>query len=130
MWGLGLYSLLAATLLPGGSELGLYALIRHEPGLAAAALAMSTIGNTLGGMISWGCGRLLPDWKKPGKPGMLMQLRRWGSPLLLFAWLPLVGDALCVGAGWLRLRWLPCCVFMLLGKFIRYYLVVQTALPN
>ena len=39
-------------------------------------------------------------------------------------------DALCVGAGWLRLRWLPCCVFMLLGKFIRYYLVVQTALPN
>ena len=23
----------------------------------------------------------------------------------LFAWLPLVGDALCVAAGWLKLNW-------------------------
>ena len=51
-------------------------------------------------------------------------------PALLLAWAPLIGDALCVAAGWLRLHWLPCCLFMALGKLGRYWLVAQTALPN
>ena len=42
----------------------------------------------------------------------------------------LIGDALCVAAGWLRLHWLPCCLFMAIGKFVRYWLVAQTALAG
>ena len=45
-------------------------------------------------------------------------------------YLHLLGDALCLAAGWLRLHWLPCCLFMALGKFARYWLVAQTALNN
>ena len=47
----------------------------------------------------------------------------------MLAWAPLIGDALCVAAGWLRLHWLPCCLFMAIGKFARYWLVAQSALP-
>ena len=52
------------------------------------------------------------------------------GPALLLAWAPLIGDALCVAAGWLRLHWLPCCLFMAIGKFVRYWLVAQTALAG
>ena len=130
LWGLGLYSLLAATLLPGGSEVALYAFTRQEPGLVFAALAMSTAGNTAGGMISWWCGRYLPRWQKLEKLPHQDKLQRWGSPLLLLAWLPLVGDALCVAAGWLRLHWLPCCLFMATGKLARYWLIAHAAVSS
>ena len=42
------------------------------------------------------------------------------APALLLAWVPLVGDPLCVAAGWLRANpWLAA-VFMAAGKFARY----------
>ena len=50
-----------------------------------------------------------------------------GAPVLLLSWVPLIGDALCVAAGWLRLYWLPCALFMALGKFARYWLVAHGA---
>lgn len=128
LWGLGLYSFLAATLLPGGSEVALFALIRLQPDLVLPALAVSTAGNTLGGLVSWACGRYLPRWQRLEALPFKARLERWGSPLLLLSWLPIVGDALCLAAGWLRLHWLPCCIFMALGKFARYYVVVQGAI--
>ena len=38
----------------------------------------------------------------------------------------LIGFALCVAAGWLRLKWLPVTLFMAIGKFARYLLVAAT----
>ncbi|MFC5302102.1 YqaA family protein [Azospira restricta] len=127
--GLFAASFLAATLLPGGSEAALFAFLRLHPDALAPALALATAGNTLGGMTSWACGRWLPKWRRLETLPQLATLRRWGSPALLFAWAPLIGDALCVAAGWLRLGWLPCAAFMALGKFARYWLVAQGALP-
>ncbi|MFV5212290.1 YqaA family protein [Azonexus caeni] len=127
LWGLGLYSLLAATLLPGGSELALYAFLKYAPTQAHPALLVATLGNTLGGLISWACGRFLPRWQRVERLPQVDRLRRWGAAALLFSWLPLIGDALCIAAGWLRLHWLPCALFMALGKFARYWLVVQAA---
>jgi len=127
LWGLGLYSFLAATLLPGGSEIALFALIRHEPELTWAALSVATTGNTLGGLCSWLCGRLLPARLNSRAEQLLPSLRRYGAPLLLFSWLPLAGDLICVAAGWLRLPWLPCTLFMAIGKFARYWLISQGA---
>ena len=43
----------------------------------------------------------------------------------LLGWLPVVGDPLCTLAGWLKLPFWPCLVYMLIGKFFRY--VVMTA---
>ena len=130
LWGLAAYSFLAATLLPGGSEVALFALIDHHPTLLWPALAVATLGNSAGGMVSWWCGRAMPS----GKVGTRLQslqhqltLRRWGSPALLLSWVPIVGDALCMAAGWLRLHWLPCLAFMAVGKFARYALIAGAA---
>jgi membrane protein YqaA with SNARE-associated domain len=42
----------------------------------------------------------------------------------LLAWTPLIGDALCAAAGWLRLPALSCALWMAIGKTARYALVV------
>jgi membrane protein YqaA with SNARE-associated domain len=119
-----LASLLAATLLPGGSEAALIAFLVAHPGEGAAALFWATLGNTLGGLTSYGAGRLLPA-RSLERLAHLEQVRRFGSASLLLAWAPLVGDALCVAAGWLRLHWLPCTLFMAAGKAARYWVVAQ-----
>ena len=128
--GLFLSSFLAATLLPGGSEAVLWGFLKMHPEQASTALWLATLGNTAGGMTSWACGRFLPRWQRLDQLPQMHHLQRWGSPALLFSWLPLVGDALCLAAGWLRLHWLLCCLFMALGKFARYWLVAQSALTN
>lgn len=122
--GLFLTSFLAATLLPGGSEAAFLAFIATWPAQQTEALLAATIGNTLGGMSSYALARLLPE-KSLAKLGerSLTLARRWGAPVLVLAWLPLIGDLLCVTAGWLRLPWLPSLLWMALGKGLRYALM-------
>ena len=136
--GLFLASFLSATLLPGGSEAVLFAVIRLHPEQAAAALVLATVGNTLGGMTTYAMGRLIPtkvfeDTKNtcasPAKfaEGHAATLRRWGPAALLLAWAPIIGDALCAAAGWLRLPPVACTLWMATGKAARYALVVVGA---
>jgi membrane protein YqaA with SNARE-associated domain len=130
LWGLLATSFLSATVLPGGSEALLWGFLHLHPAEMWPALALSTVGNTAGGMTSWWCGRYLPRWQKLENLPHRDKLERWGSPALLLAWAPLIGDALCLAAGWLRLHWLPCCLFMAVGKLARYWLVAQTAVSS
>ena len=127
LWGLLAASFLSATIFPGGSEALLWGFLQLHPGEQGAALALATLGNTAGGMTSWWCGRVLPKWQRLERIPHKDKVERWGSPVLLLAWAPLIGDALCVAAGWLRLHWLPCCAFMAIGKLARYWLVAQAA---
>lgn len=113
-------SFLAATLLPGGSEVVLFGVLKLHPGQLWAALAVATLGNTLGGMSSYLIGRLIPA-NKPLKG--LGTVQRWGSPALLLSWVPLLGDPLCVAAGWLRLNAWWSALFIALGKFLRYWVI-------
>ena len=101
----------------------LWGFLRLHPEAVWQALGVATLGNTGGGMVSWWCGRFLPRWQRLEALPHKDRLERWGSPALLFSWLPVVGDALCIAAGWLRLHWLPCLVFIALGKFARYALL-------
>ena len=127
LWGLLAASFLSATILPGGSEALLWGFLQLHPGEQGAALALATLGNTAGSMTSWWCGRVLPKWQRLENIPHRGKVERWGSPVLLLAWAPLIGDALCVAAGWLRLHWLPCLLFMAAGKAARYWLVAQGA---
>jgi membrane protein YqaA with SNARE-associated domain len=113
-------SFLSATLLPGGSELVLFALLKLHSADVWSALAIATLGNTLGGMTSYLIGRLVPQ-RKPFKG--VPALQRYGSPALLFSWLPVIGDALCVAAGWLRINAWSAGVFMAIGKLGRYAVI-------
>jgi membrane protein YqaA with SNARE-associated domain len=124
LWALFASSFLAATLLPGGSEAVLFGVLALHPAEYWPALAVATLGNTLGGMSSYLIGRIIPQ--KEGLPG-LPALQKYGSPALILSWVPILGDPLCVAAGWLRLNpWLSA-AFMALGKFARYLAVAALA---
>lgn len=117
-------SFLAATLLPGGSEAVLFGVLRLHPEQYWAALGVATLGNTLGGLSSYLIGRIIPP--KQDLRG-LAAARRYGTPVLLLSWVPLLGDPLCVAAGWLRLDPWRSALFIALGKFARYVAVAALA---
>jgi membrane protein YqaA with SNARE-associated domain len=64
LWTLFGSSFLAATLLPGGSEAVLFAVLKLHPGQYWLALGIATLGNTLGGMSSYLIGRIIPQKKE------------------------------------------------------------------
>ena len=72
-------------------------------------------------MTSYLVGRLLPHRKV--EPRAIQHVRRYGAPVTLLAWLPVVGDALCVAAGWLRIHWSAALGFMAAGRLARYLVV-------
>ena len=112
-------SFAAATLFPLPSEAALFAYLQAHPDRAVLAVAVATLGNTAGGMTSYWIGRIIPPKDLKG----LAMVRRYGAPVTFFAWLPLVGDALCVAAGWLRIRWWAALAFMAAGRLCRYIVV-------
>lgn len=126
-------ALVSATLLPMGSEPAVFALVKLNPELFWPAVLTATAGNTIGGAISWWMGfgaekayehithHAAADHRA------LALLRRFGAKACLLSWLPLVGDPLCAVAGWLRLPFWPCLLYMAIGKFGRY-LVMTAAL--
>lgn len=124
LYSLFLSSFLGATLLPGGSEAVLFGVLKAYPALFWPALGVATLGNTLGGMSSYLLGRFLPE-SSPLKG--IAWVRRYGVFSLIFAWAPVVGDALCVAAGWLRLNPVQALAIIALGKFLRYWAVAYLA---
>ena len=127
LWGLFLSAIVSSTLFPGGSEVVLGVLAagqQHDPWLL---LAIASLGNTLGGLISWLLGLLVVRQRFSFTERLLEKqqraiawLRKWGSPGLLLSWLPIVGDPLCFAAGFLRVPFLASLLFIALGKTARY----------
>lgn len=119
-------SFLAATLVPLPSEAALFAYLQLYPERVALAVAVATLGNTAGGMTSYALGRFIPQ--KQFNPRALRTVRRFGAPATFFAFLPFVGDAVCVAAGWLRIHWLAALAFMAAGRLARYTVVAVISL--
>ena len=126
LWSLFGSAFVSSTLLPGGSEAVLAYLASDDTYSPLTLLLVAAVGNTLGGMTSWGLGRLIAvkyparGLVKPGQRQAVDRIQRWGSPLLLLSWLPVIGDPLCVAAGWLRLSWWSSVLFIGVGKTARY----------
>ena len=126
--GLFVASFLAATVVPFSSEAVLFGYLKLHPEYSALAVALATVGNTAGGMTTYFLGRLVPArTQRRLDPRVLTWLRGHGAPALLFAWLPIVGDALCLASGWLRLNWLGALTFMAAGRFARYLVIAFAA---
>jgi len=125
-------AVLAATLLPLGSEPVLLALLAFYPELLWPSLLVATVGNTLGGAIGWWMGYGAERWmaKRLNQDHVTVHMRalNWlegiGPPACLGAWLPIIGDPLCVVAGYLRLPFWPCLAYMAIGKCLRYLLLI------
>ncbi len=124
-------SFLSATLLPGSSEALLIALLIAKKTSVYGLLLAASLGNTLGGLTNILIGRLLP-LKRQGRwhDTAMTWLHRLGPAALLFSWLPVVGDLLCVLAGWLRFAWLPAMLFLAVGKTLRYIVIATATLQG
>lgn len=124
-------ALVSATLLPMGSEFAVYGLVKLSPELFWPTMVVATLGNTMGGAITWWMGYGAESLyerlqKKKGLQLRALQwLQRFGARACLLSWLPIVGDPLCAIAGWLKLPFWPCVGYMAVGKFLRF--VIYTA---
>jgi len=122
---------ISATLLPVASEPALYGLLRLNPDLFWSAIVVATAGNTLGGMVDWWMGweahHIVDKYSKSKwHAKALGWLEHLGPKACLLAWLPVIGDPLCAAAGWLRMPFWRCSLYMAIGKLARY--IVYTVL--
>ena len=126
-WPLFISAFLSATLLPGSSEaLLLYRL--GEGGAWLPLVLVATAGNLLGSLLTYGIGRagntlLHRRWLRIDEADVQRAeawFGRWGQPALLLAWLPIVGDPLCLVAGLLRVKLIAFVCLVGLGKLARY----------
>lgn len=134
LWGLFLISLLAASILPLGSEWLLAGMVAAGQPLTGSLL-VATLGNTLGACSSYALGLWGANWAMrklfrfdPEQQQQAERLyRRYGPWALLLSWLPVVGDPLCLVAGITRLPFASFLGPVALGKFSRYLVVALAA---
>lgn len=131
--GLFVWSFLAATVLPLGSEAALITLVRSER-LMFAPVLVATVGNYLGACTTYWLGRRAAQAlgknqqeSETNNTRAARLLRRYGQPALLLSWVPLVGDALVALAGGMRLPFIQFSFWTVLGKAARYLAVVWAA---
>ena len=132
LWIMFTSAFLSSTVLPGNSEIIFLTLITplvwtgtHYLSVNIQSLLWTAVtGNTLGSLTTYALGRWLPTFNQPPQNAklawVLEKTQRYGSVMLFFSWLPVVGDVFCAVAGWLRLNWVACLIFMTLGKIVRY----------
>ena len=120
LWGLFISAFVSATIFPGNSEIVMVAVLAKFPNLFWETIVVATIGNTMGGMTSYAIGRVVPNKVERKALGWM---RRYGEWALLLSWVPVIGDALCVAAGWFRINpWLAL-VMLAIGKCARYLVI-------
>ncbi len=129
--GLFVVSFLSATLLPLASEafVALMPTIGYSAGLV---LLFATTGNFLGSLTNyyigkWGSDFVLARYLKTNQEKLDRArelFRRWGAPVLFFSWIPIIGDPLTVVGGILDVRFLTFSFWVLLGKTLRYLLIL------
>ena len=120
-------SLLASTLLPLGSEWLLVMMLvgGYDP---LTVVATATVGNYLGAVVTYLIGRGGGSWliEKVMRLSPQQQERardyyqRFGVYSLLFSWLPVVGDPLCLVGGMLRVNFGLFTLLVASGKLVRY----------
>lgn len=129
LWELFLSAFISATIAPGGSEAILAYLVAKGSQPLPELLFAATIGNTLGAMTTWSLGWLaakkypLESLLASKNRKALNTVKQKGQWVLFFTWLPVVGDALCFAAGWLKLPVLSGVLIILAGKFCRYFII-------
>jgi membrane protein YqaA with SNARE-associated domain len=117
---------LAATLLPGGSEVVLLAMDAKTAHPDWLLVLVASVGNTLGSMSSWWLGHLAPQHAgfSQRHASTIERVRRYGAPALLLSWIPILGDPLALIGGWLRLPFWSCLMYVAIGKTARYSVIV------
>ncbi len=131
-FGMFLAAFLAGSVVPLNSELVLVGLL--AAGLDASGLLFwATLGNTLGSLFNYGLGMLgKEEWierftKVP--PEKLEKGKRWvrkyGVWAGAFAWVPVIGELITLGLGFMRINPVASLTLVFLGKFARYWIIIS-----
>nr|WP_249432376.1 YqaA family protein [Enterobacter hormaechei] len=124
-------SFLSSTLLPGNSEVVLVAMLLSGVSQPWLLVLIATMGNSLGGLTNVILGRFfLLREKSRWQEKAVGWLKRYGAATLLLSWMPVIGDLLCLLAGWMRISWGPVLFFLCLGKALRYVLLAWVTLQG
>lgn len=125
-----LLSFLASTIVPIGSEWLLITMVikGQDPILSVAS---ATTGNTLGACTTYAIGIYGSEWvsrkllrfDELSRKRAEMFYAKFGVWSLLFSWLPIVGDPLCLAGGLLRIHFGVFLLLVFVGKLIRYGLL-------
>ena len=120
-------SFISATLWPLASEalFGFY--VQQNPSLIFWLCFVATVGNSLGSILMFELANRSMVWIERSQLEKQTKLVRWktllkrhGAPILILAWLPLVGDVLPIAAGLLNLNRSACIFWIFIGKAGRY----------
>ena len=124
-------SFLSATILPGNSEVVLVAMLLAKVSQPWWLVVIATMGNSLGGLTNVILGRFFPLREKSRWQEKAVDwLKRYGAATLLLSWMPVIGDLLCLLAGWMRISWGPVLFFLCLGKALRYIVIAVVTLQG
>ena len=128
--GLFITCFLAATILPIASEVFLITMLaeKYDP---LSSLLIASTGNTLGSYLNFGIGYIgNPEWLKKLRvkqktiESWKASIKKYGVWLALLSWLPIVGDIIGIALGFFRANIFWSFIFMAIGKFIRYLVVI------
>lgn len=129
-YGLFLAAFLSATILPMSSE-GILVLMLTQNFDPWVCLLVATTGNALGGLTNYWIGMLGdPKWfarlgvKEEKLITFEQKVHRFGFWLAFFSWVPFIGDPLTVALGFFRVPFTKVLVLLILGKFIRYFILI------
>ena len=133
--GLFLAAFLAATVVPFSSEVLLLGMDLSGEFEAIGLLAVASLGNTLGSVTNWCLGRFCLHWQDakwfPVKPRALDRAGRWfnryGTWVLLLAWVPVIGDPITLAAGALKTRFSRFLLLIAISKTGRYAVLLGGA---
>ena len=120
---------LSGSIVPLASEGWLVFMLSEYPDLKMVLVGMISLGNTLGGVLTYFMGKWLATHKleqwlaKRKNARWFDQVKKWGSPALFFSWIPIVGDIMVFSGGILGLPFWPVCVLLALGKTLRYLII-------
>lgn len=127
-------SFLAATIIPLGSEWLLAAMVISGSNIPFS-IAVASSGNYLGGVTTYLIGlygglflvRSVLKISTEKEEKARRAYERYGTWTLLFSWLPVLGDPLCLAGGMMKTGFLRFSLLVITGKLARYSLVAWLA---
>lgn len=114
------------------SEAAVVAAALHGEAGRSALFVAATLGNVLGAVVNFVLGRFLIRFEGrrwfpvsvASRQKAEALFARYGQPVLLLSWLPVIGDPLTLVAGLLRMPLPLFLLFVSIGKAARYAVIL------
>jgi len=125
--GLFLFGALTTTLVPLSPEVAAIAVWKAGMPIIPTIIVLSIgnyVGNAINYWIGYAGGSFLVQKYSKIKKEHLKRAHRWfnkfGPPILLFSWVPIVGDPLTFIPGIVKYNFAKFTIYVFIGKLIRY----------